>query len=397
MAEEEQFEVVYTFRGKTASLRTSIGTASGEKLIAYAKDAFQIEENSNMKLLLKGKRLEETSDSVFASVPKKMPKIMVLATKSEVVDSLNSRRSDPTLRGFDNEKPSRRTAATPGSIWGGSQQDKNYKFCRFEPCSWQSFGHRPHDTETPHAFAAQRLLEQLATDPGIVAIVRERELVVGTLGEMDPIDDRIMQAKAQEGAHVLGYNTNQGMRIDLKLRPDSLRGFRPYPDLAATLIHELSHNFFSDHNLLFWTNYGHMRVEYLYHHTMMAQRGVVVGGRTTAQIAGVPPFPTTTTTTPSEWILEFVMQELGREMAPHGLSPEPQLRATIQARCQDMQERYGGGTTGSTQQQRTVSTTAISSNNRASPREMALRAAEARAQEQREKKEEKRRNKDDVN
>jgi len=41
---------------------------------------------------------------------------------------------------------------------------------------------------------------------------------------------------------LLVYNTNHGSRIDLKLRPDNLEGSYPYGDIAATLLHELSHN-----------------------------------------------------------------------------------------------------------------------------------------------------------
>ena len=65
----------------------------------------------------------------------------------------------------------------------------------------------------PHASEARRLLERLKTSPGIVVILRSRELVVGTLGEMDPVDDRIMQMMQLEGGEcLLGYNTNRGLR-----------------------------------------------------------------------------------------------------------------------------------------------------------------------------------------
>ena len=64
----------------------------------------------------------------------------------------------------------------------------------------------------PHTSEARWLLEQLKTNPGIVAILRSRELVVGTLGEMDPVDDRIMQMMQLEGGEcLLGYNTNRGL------------------------------------------------------------------------------------------------------------------------------------------------------------------------------------------
>ncbi len=56
------------------------------------------------------------------------------------------------------------------------------------------------------------MLERLKTNPGIVAIMRSRELVIGTLGEMDPVDDRITQMMQLEGGEcLLGYNTNRGL------------------------------------------------------------------------------------------------------------------------------------------------------------------------------------------
>merc|ERR1711865_1351005 len=109
----------------------------------------------------------------------------------------------------------------------------------------------------------------MGTDPGVVAIMQERELVVNTLSEMDPIDDRLMHKMQRDhGDHscLLGYNTNHGLHIAIKLRNDHVHDFRPYPQLVATLLHELSHNWIGDHSLLFWTNFAQMRIEYLYTH-----------------------------------------------------------------------------------------------------------------------------------
>ena len=64
----------------------------------------------------------------------------------------------------------------------------------------------------PHASEAWWLLERLKTNPGIVAILRSRELLVGTLGKLDLVDDRIMQIMQLEGGEcLLGYYTNRGL------------------------------------------------------------------------------------------------------------------------------------------------------------------------------------------
>lgn len=355
--ENKTIEVHLSYRGKVQSIQVSIqvpATATGAALITAAKNALfptNDENGPHLKLLWKGKRLADDETTLFTEslssiiVKNKPPKIMVLETREADVEDLNARKVDPTIRGFDNEKPrpQRRTKETID--WGPDhgRQNKDYKFCKIVACSWQSFGHRPN-SETPHDFEAQRLLEKMATDPGVVAVLKERELVVGTLGEMDPIDDRLMQKKQQEGGCLLGYNTNAGTRIDIKLRNDNLKGFRQYPELISTLLHELSHNWVGEHNLLFWTNFGQMRVEYLFTH-MITMQGTIVNGKTTAQVAKLPSLRSI------QEIFDFVMNELAQDMRQHGLTPDSIGRA-IQSRCDELvtktdlsKNTLGGGST----------------------------------------------------
>lgn len=331
---------------------------TGEELFLETKRAYgwnndndsDSDNDNEVKLLYKGKKLQPSSDAVFTDfkgVPKKTPKIIVMATASSTISKVANQKSDPLIRGLDHElqrdrensnRNSQGAGGATSSFWGRhSGQDRNYKFCKLEACTWQSFGHRPTD-QTPHAFAARRMLERLATDPGIVAIMKERELVVNTLGEMDPIDDRIMQKKQQESsghAVVLGYNTNRGLRIDLKLRTDDLSDFRPYPELVSTLIHELSHNWVSDHDLMFWLNFAQMRAEYLYHHAHHSD--TLVDGSSLTTLAGLGKL------TPNH-ILPNILQELTRDMAQHGLHPA-MIQEPIQQRCQELDRIYAASST----------------------------------------------------
>lgn len=349
-------------------------STSSDELLAQTLVALGLTEESSqlLKLLYKGKRLQG-SKPAFSTVPKKTPKILVMATPAVAVKELNSKRSDPLIRGFDNE---RRVQPSQPKFWGPSTgQHKDYKFCRFQACTWQSFGHRATES-TPHGFAAQQLLEKLATDPGVKAVLIERELVVGTLGEMDPIDDRLMQKTEQHGGCLLGYNTNHGLRIDLKLRTDDLSGFRPYPEIASTLIHELSHNWVGEHNLLFWTNFGQMRAEYLHTHARL--RSSIVDGKTTAEIAGLDKKGLL------ENVYHFVMQELARDMAQHGLHPN-MIAAPIQQRCNELEQQSNvGKRLGGSNDEETDS---ADKNGKTSARELALAAAERRARQQQAQKE----------
>jgi len=360
MTSASSLSVTLSFQGQSVTLEGITNDITGHNLYNQAFQALGLSrETTTLKLLCQGKRIADNGECI--SLPNKKPlKILVMATSQGVVEALASQRSDPTIRGFDQEKKPLPASFAP---WGPHEQDKNYKFCRFEACTWQSFGHRPTDT-TPHDFRAMELLQTLAMDPGVVAVMKERELVVGTLGEMDPIDDRIMQKKQAEGACLLGYNTNAGTRIDIKLRTDDLKGFRPYPELVGTLLHELSHNWVGEHNLLFWTNYAQMRAEYLTTHRAM--QSSLIHGKTTAELAGLNAKVLTR-------IPETIMTELVVDMAQHGLHPR-MIEAPIRQRCDELEQQHmkgqtlGGGTS--------------NVEDRASARERALAAAEKRRKQQ---------------
>lgn len=344
---EITFPVHLSYHGKTAEVTATVETTP-EELMAMARHQFLPIESYHdgistvqLRLLFKGKRLEVGStDPIFKTPPTKMPKVMVLGTEATAISALNSKRSDPTIRGFDNEKLFLKSSEKDkSSYWGPllSKQDKNHKFCRFDVCTRQSFGHRPGDS-TPHEFEARNLLTKLATDPGIVAIMKDRELIVGALGEMDPIDDRLMQQKQQQGVCLLGYNTNGGTRIDLKLRTDDLKAFRPYPQLISTLVHELSHNWVGDHNLLFWTNYGQMMIDYCATHAF-GTSGIYISGQSTGQIAGLP----AAIRANMDHVFEYVMEDLRQSMIQHGLDPS-MIESLVRQRCDELAQQRGYGT-----------------------------------------------------
>lgn len=416
------FEVNLTHQGKSTIIRVSAATTglelhqqtlsavfgvtadngdgNGDGDVNMNGDVSVTGSTELLKLLFKGKRIIPQPETLpFAglsattnnnSTKKKKPlKVMVVATNISAIQELATKRSDPTIRGFDQEKEAiekRRASAASKKYWGDSMvQDIEYKFCRMNACTDHSFGHRSTET-TPHAFQAMELLEKMANDPGVVAVMKERELVVGTLGEMDPIDDRIMQKTEQHGnGCLLGYNTNRGLRIDIKLRTNDLSDFRPYPELVNTLIHELSHNWVGEHNLLFWTNYAQMRAEYLYTHARLRNSAVVVRGKKTAELAGLDERELKV-----ENVFGCITNELVREMGQHGLHPA-MIADPIWQRIRELEEesrkldsqqgyRLGGETetTDIAANTGTIATTGAS----ASAREMAWAAAERRAREQ---------------
>eukprot|EP00571_Detonula_confervacea_P008626 CAMPEP_0172319070 /NCGR_PEP_ID=MMETSP1058-20130122/36705_1 /TAXON_ID=83371 /ORGANISM="Detonula confervacea, Strain CCMP 353" /LENGTH=422 /DNA_ID=CAMNT_0013034023 /DNA_START=171 /DNA_END=1436 /DNA_ORIENTATION=+ len=419
----ENFTVKFSYKGKSISVDAISHQTNAAALLAKARTSYAVDDDIILRLIFKGKTIAQESitdddatdneinrNNHFAfqegtKIPKSGAKVIVMGSAATGILNLNSLRSDPLMRGFEDEKSSKSTGASAPALstyWGPlhGYQDKQYKFCRIQECTDASFGSRPGAT-TPHAFEARRLLERLATDPGLVSILKSRELIVGTLGEMDPIDDRLMQKKQQEGGCLLGYNTNGGMRIDVKLRTDDLSGFRPYSELAATLIHELSHNWVGDHNILFWTNYGNMRVEYLWKHACLMQGGVFVNGKRTATLAEISEMispsngnigqgsKNNTLTNNSQTmgnICQSVINELAKEMAQHRIPVQFVAPAVLAFSKELMMEtkddatnHAGGHVLGSEKSSQGDATPVTST------RERALAAAEKRAREAKDK------------
>lgn len=399
--------IKFSFNGKVETA-TAPDNISKSALIALARKSLQIEVDDDivLKLIFKGKTIAQesvtssgsttvaTDDEAFpdgVKIPNGGAKVIVIGTHAKGIETLNSMKSDPLMRGFEDEKSQDNSIIS--TCWGTQlgRQHPKFKFCRIEECNDASFGTRP-TTSTPHAFEARRLLEQLATDPGVVQLLTSRELVVGCLGEMDPIDDRLMQKKKQEGACLLGYNTNHGLRIDIKLRTDDLSGFRPFNELASTLIHELSHNWISEHDVLFWTNYGQMRVEYLWKHACLMSGGLFVNGKRTASFAGVKDMivlPSDGKNTPGKTklmnnICESVLKELAVEMSQHHLPVQTVAGAVIgfgkDLMIETKDDAHGVG------QGHRLGASSDEGNTGLSTRDRALAAAEKRAREAKEDK-----------
>lgn len=47
---------------------------------------------------------------------------------------------------------------------------------------------------------------------------------------------------------LLGFNKGKGMEISLRLRTDDMKGFRQYATIMRTLLHELAHMVWSEHD-----------------------------------------------------------------------------------------------------------------------------------------------------
>ncbi|KAE8685247.1 putative lipid-A-disaccharide synthase [Hibiscus syriacus] len=100
----------------------------------------------------------------------------------------------------------------------------------------------------PPASEALRRMHMLASDPGIIAVMNKHRWRVGIMTEMSPVGYVGVSPKC-----ILGLNKNHGEEISLRLRTDDLKGFRKYESIKKTLLHELAHMVFSEHDSNFYT------------------------------------------------------------------------------------------------------------------------------------------------
>jgi len=278
-------DISLIYKGKTEAV-TLETEAETDMLFEKARQIFSLHDQ-NLKILAKGKQVP-AGVPILESPLAAGAKCMVMATgKREVIDVLAA-KSDPTVKGFAAEDAAakhheQQQQKEELSVWG-TPQDSKYKFCRFEACTWQSFGTRPQSS-TPHGFEARNLMLKLAQDPAIVHIMREREYRVGLLAELDPVDDRLAEKMEGGGKRLLGYNTNAGAQIHIRLRTQDLSGFLPYMSLIDTLLHELCHNEVGPHNEHFWHLFCQLKADYLRALLRFSSRGDLYGGRSALSLA----------------------------------------------------------------------------------------------------------------
>ena len=130
-------------------------------------------------------------------------------------------------------------------------------------------------------------------------------------------------------------------------------------------------------------NYAQMRAEYLYTHARLRGSSRIVRGKTTAELAGLDK-------SRLENVFDFIMFELVRDMAQHGLHPR-MIESPIRQRIRELQEedernresqgyRLGGGGEDAT----TAAANGVGG--AGAGRELARLATERRAREQQRKK-----------
>ncbi|KAL6553590.1 hypothetical protein OROGR_007432 [Orobanche gracilis] len=208
---------------KADTLRLLIPTENSSKMLYPFSD-----EHSSLRLdstlVLKGKSVR-----------------MMGVPKEEVDELLQNVEADLRIAGFDQEEKRLKQRNSHRSYILPKLPQGNYIFCDFQSLSL------PGIELNPPASKALGLLHKLASDPGIVAIMNKHRWRVRTLTEMAPIGYVGISPKC-----ILGINKNHGEEISLRLRTDDLKGFRKYESIKKTLLHELAHMVFTEHDSSFY-------------------------------------------------------------------------------------------------------------------------------------------------
>lgn len=95
----------------------------------------------------------------------------------------------------------------------------------------------------PDQNEARKLLRLIADDQAIAHIMQKHDWRIHILSEMPP-----MGRVGISPVCLLGCNVNKGAEISLRLRTDDMQGFRKFDMIRKTMIHELAHMVYSEHD-----------------------------------------------------------------------------------------------------------------------------------------------------
>ncbi|KAG1363840.1 Ubiquitin and WLM domain-containing metalloprotease [Cocos nucifera] len=155
--------------------------------------------------------------------------------------SQNGKKPDLRILGFDEEEKRLRQRMLNRPQVSLKLPQGSYIFCDFRTLSIPGIELNPSPSE------ALRRMHMLACDPGIIAVMNKHHWRVGIMTEMAPVGYVGISPKC-----ILGFNKNHGEEISLRLRTDDLKGFRKYKSIKETLLHELAHMVYSEHDANFF-------------------------------------------------------------------------------------------------------------------------------------------------
>lgn len=247
--ERNGHEISVMWRGKKYVLTMNSSATLEElghelqKLTAVKSDTLKLIVQSHKSSKLLSPFSDEHSHLTLqeTAIIEGKPIRMMGVPKEEIDQVLKNEKMNMRIAGFDEEEKRIRQRMSNGVDAPLKLPQGNYVFGAFKTLDLPGIELNPPPSE------ALRLMHTLAADKGIVAIMNKHKWRVGIMTEMAP--------EGYVGVSpvcILGFNKNQGEEISLRLRTDDLKGFRKYQSIKKTLLHELAHMVFSEHDAKFY-------------------------------------------------------------------------------------------------------------------------------------------------
>lgn len=145
-------------------------------------------------------------------------RVMVVSATLDETAAIQAARPACLRDDLDSAVPSRHNASASRPIRRRNNSSATFGFDEIEVLPGFSDGD-----------AVRAILERLADDPGVVAVMKARRWRVPVLGEMYP-EGKV----GTDPVCVLGYNVNRGQRINLRVRTDGAEGCRSGEPVAKS-------------------------------------------------------------------------------------------------------------------------------------------------------------------
>ncbi|GAB2274958.1 hypothetical protein Dimus_009727 [Dionaea muscipula] len=248
--QESNLSISITWRGMKFNIEINSGATLKElgdelqKLTDVKADTMRLivpqSTKKSSKLLLPFS--VEHSNLILEEIPfpEGKPIRMMGVSEKELDEVLEGAKDNLRIAGFEEDEKRMRMRMSKGPRAPLKLPQGAYIFCDFRTLEL------PGIELNPPASEALKRMHMLAADPGIVAIMNKHRWRVGIMTELAPVGYVGISPKC-----VLGFNKNHGEEISLRLRTDDLKGFRKYGSIKKTLLHELAHMVYSEHDANF--------------------------------------------------------------------------------------------------------------------------------------------------
>jgi hypothetical protein len=216
----------------------AVATILGLMEAIEAKSSIDLD---HQKIIYKGKSLHNQDRAslveqfVKFKAGKKPPVLKLVGSSQEAIARAeNSTKDDPLMRS-DFSSVDKLEPWKVGKRRVRRLRPKEYGFMTVEALP-----------EFEDGEVAEKMLWELANNPGVQKVMEKHRWKVPVLKEMYP------EGKVGiSDVCLMGLNKNKGQEILLRIRTDDLKGFRKIESVFDVLYHELAHNEISPHNNAF--------------------------------------------------------------------------------------------------------------------------------------------------